>query len=149
MITCARGLDCRIQRQQIGLIRDMTHCLCDIANAGRLLAELLDENNGTGLPFSILFDVTRPGSDLVCALRDQGLQGFGPARETSARSRAFKRVCGGSVCDGQGFLGGGSSFLGAGRNLLHGPAEFFGGRSGLWMPLASSSLAAATRSSIF
>ena len=129
MITCARGLDCRIQRQQIGLIRDVSHCLCDIADASRLLAELLNENNGTGLPLSILFDVTRPGSDLVCTLRDQALQGLGAsARNVSAFTR-LQESRGGGIGNGKGLLGCGRGFLGAGRNLLHGPAELFGGRS--------------------
>ena len=70
-------------------------------------------------------------------------------RTASARSRACTRVAAVLVATDKRLLRGAGGLLGAAGDLLHRAAQLLGGRGRLGEPLASSSVAAAMRSSIF
>ncbi|MGZ3360437.1 MAG: hypothetical protein ACXU84_13975, partial [Xanthobacteraceae bacterium] len=88
MIAGPRRFDGGIEREQIGLVRDMTHGLGHVSDACRLLAQLFDDRHGGGLALAVMLDVARPRSDLVRGLRELPLQCLRtPARGLGAITR--------------------------------------------------------------
>ena len=79
VVAGTRRLDRRVERKQIGLVRDMADGLGDIADAGRLLAQLRHDLDGPGLPVAIVLDVAGPHPDLVRGFDQQRFQRVGPA----------------------------------------------------------------------
>ena len=126
VVAGTRGLDRRIERQQVGLVRDMADGLGDIADAGRLLAQLRHDLDGPGLTVAIVLDIAGPRPDLVRGLDQQRLQRVGPAPRALGPVACLHQRCRGSGGDREGFLSGAGSFLGAAGDLLHRTAKFLG-----------------------
>ena len=130
VIAGPRCLDRGIERQEIGLVGDVADGFRHIADAGGLLAQLLDDGDRARLPLRVVLDVARPGPDLVRGVRQKPLQRFGaPPRRLRAVARldeARRRVGG----DRQGLLRGAGGLLGAAGDLLHRSSQFLGGRRG-------------------
>lgn len=76
VIARACCLDRGIKREEIGLVGNVADRFRNIADHRGLLAQLFDDGYRPRLPFSAVFDVRGPGSDLGRAFRDQALQHF-------------------------------------------------------------------------
>ena len=150
VIAGARRLDGGIEREQIGLVRNLADGFRHLADAGGLLAQLFDDGDRARLALAVVLDVARPRPDLVRRSPPVGpatspcadartRPGRGPGRASRAVVVATARVS----CEA---LAASSAPLAicsmARRNSSAADAASV-------IPLASSSVAAAMRSSIF
>ena len=134
MVAGARRLDRRVERKQIGLVRDMADGFGDVADAGRLLAQLRHDFDSPGLPVAIVLDIAGPHADLVRGFDQQRFQRVGPAPRALGPVARLHQRCRGRGGDPERLLSGAGSFLGAAGDLLHRTAKLLGGRCRLGDP---------------
>ncbi len=130
VIAGPRGLDGGIQRQEIGLVGNVADGFRHVADAGGLLAQLLDIGDRARLALRIVLDVARPRPDLVHGVRQKPLERVGAlprGLRAAARLDEARRRIGG---DRQGFLRRAGGLFGAAGDLLHRSSQFLRGRRG-------------------
>ncbi len=79
MIAGPRRLDCSIQGQKIGLVRNPAHGPGDICDILRAALKLRNHFDRGFLPLGIALDRTRGGRDLAPGVREKGLHSLGAA----------------------------------------------------------------------
>ena len=127
VVAGTRGLDRRIQRQQIGLVGNLADGLGDIADARRLFAQLRHDVDGPGLPVAVVLDIAGPGSDLARRLEQKRFDSLGSATCAFGAIARLHQCCRRVGGNREGFLCGAGSFLRSAGDLLHRTAQFLGG----------------------
>lgn len=131
MLAGARGLDRRIDRQQIGLVGDIRHGAGDVANIAGLRFQRADDLHRAKLAGGILLHGGHRRIDLPADLDQQLLQLIGLA----AGSLGLVARAGEGVAQagdrGQRFPRRASGLVGGRGNLFEPAAQFLGGGGGL------------------
>jgi hypothetical protein len=149
MLACAGRLDRRIEGEQVGLVRDAADRAGDLADILRPALELGDDLHRrsltrplrsmarTEVPICTAVSVSTSSADSV------------RRREMSAWARAMPRLVTTCLMAASCSCEAPAASLGAARDLLHGAAQFLAAAAEASVrPLASSSVAAASRSAM-
>ena len=119
VISSSRSLDGSIERQQIGLVRNMADGPGYVTDARGLCTKLIHDGDRVGLSLSIAPDVARPSPNLTGSLGEQAFQSIASPLRRFRSLPGLQQGGGSCVGDGESLLCGAGSFLRASGDLLH------------------------------